>query len=283
MNRKKCDGADKLQSGDTVQLFLSEETIEGFRKKEEKVYPYRPLEVLYEDEDLLLVNKPAGMLTQKAETDDVSLNEYLIGYLLKEGKLKEEELATFTPSVCNRLDRNTSGIVICGKSMKGLQMASAMLRNRTMEKYYLAVVKGRLTEKNHLKGYLKKDEATNRVTVEKEASPDAVPIETVYLPLASNSRMTLLRVQLITGKSHQIRAHLASIGHPVLGDFKYGDRLSNEACRREYGIRNQLLHAWQIHFPEAEDSALALKGKDVTAPMPREMKKVLLEEGLLKK
>lgn len=143
LNGKKADGTEKLSCGDEVKLFLSDETYEKFRAKSKTVMPeafsgsektLRQLKVLYEDADILIINKPSGMLSQKARPEDVSANEYILSYLLREGALTEEEMRTFRPSVCNRLDRNTSGILIAGKTLKGLQEMSKALKERTIQK-----------------------------------------------------------------------------------------------------------------------------------------------------
>ena len=155
------------------------------------------LDIIYEDADILLLNKPVGMLSQKAQPQDVSAVEYLISYLLEGGQLTGEELQRFHPSVCNRLDRNTSGILIAGKSLPGLQQMSELLRDRSLHKYYCCIVNGTMRGTKHLKGYLVKDHASNRVTIlnqlpeKAEKSQDAQPIETVYRAVASQERTDL--------------------------------------------------------------------------------------------
>ena len=227
------------------------------------------LDIIYEDADILLLNKPVGMLSQKAQPQDVSAVEYLISYLLESGQLTGEELQRFHPSVCNRLDRNTSGILIAGKSLPGLQQMSELLRDRSLHKYYCCIVNGTMRGTKHLKGYLVKDRASNRVTIlnqlpEKAAkSQDAQPIETVYRAVASQKGQTLLEVLLVTGRSHQIRAHLASIGHPILGDPKYGSASYNKT---QPGLRGQLLHAWRLEFP---DGTAAYSGQTFFAQPPK--------------
>ena len=150
LNGKKAEGKEILAKGDIISLYLAEETIEKFRGKADlvqkagKVYPVMPLEILYEDENLLFINKPAGMLSQKASREDVSLVEYLTGYLLEQGSLSKEDLQTFHPGVCNRLDRNTSGLVAAGKTMQGLQVLSKAFQERSLHKYYLALVAGKI-------------------------------------------------------------------------------------------------------------------------------------------
>lgn len=228
LNGKKADGKEKLCQGDEICFFFSDETFEKFsgtaeaEKKDIEEYPYIPLAIVYEDENVLFLNKPAGMLSQKAEKKDFSINEYAIGYLLSSGRISREELHTFKPSVCNRLDRNTSGLITVGASMEGTRALAYGFKERTFDKYYLCIVSGKTAGHKRISGSLEKDEKTNKVTVHAGAVGDSY-IETEYETLFSNGEISVLKVKLITGKTHQIRAHLAFLGHPILGDPKYGD------------------------------------------------------------
>ena len=294
LNGKKAQGNEKLETGDEIVFFLSDETYQKFAGKPDssmqllKQAPHSPksVPVLYEDEHLLFLNKPVGMLSQKSKPDDFSLNEYVITYLLQNGTLTEEELTSFRPSICNRLDRNTSGIVAAGKTLKGLQQLSEMFRSRTMEKYYLTIVSGQITEQTYIHGYLKKNEKTNKVTVKKTPFEDAMEIETAYRPLAHTANYTLLEVHLITGRTHQIRAHLASAGYPVIGDTKYGNQEINIQLKKKYHLTAQLLHAWRMHFPDTkealctEDVLSSLKGKTIYAPIPEKFNRIIKGEGI---
>lgn len=256
LNGKKCTGKEMLAEGDNVKLFLADETIEKFSNVEPCTsYPYKKLDVIYEDQDYIFINKPSGMLTQKAEKDDVSLNEYIIGHLLHNNSLSCEQLKTFKPSVCNRLDRNTSGIVLAGKSLKGLQELSLIIKDRSLEKYYIAVVAGKVDKDCEIEGYLIKDEKSNKVSIIKpddnKDNPDSDEryIKTGYKVLKKTAEYSVLEVRLYTGRPHQIRAHLSFTGHPVLGDYKYGNKKINE----KYGLKSQLLHAKRIVLPDRRE------------------------------
>lgn len=297
LNGKRAEGSEMLALNDTVSFFFSEET---FAKFSGQGYPaasgkaraaevggpaqiqekplqgyqnaYRRIKgigILYEDENILILNKPAGILTQKAAPSDLSLNEWLVGYLLEHEPQLVQELHTFHPSVCNRLDRNTSGIVLCGKSLAGLQYLSQCIRERRVKKFYRTICVGKIEEPETAHGYLVKDERKNRVTVCADGAPQADAIHTAYTPLCFTDSYTLLEVELITGKTHQIRAHLASIGHPLIGDFKYGRENINRRLKEKYGLQNQLLHAFRIEFPAQETGVgVPLSGKRICAACP---------------
>jgi len=280
LNGKKAEGNEKLQVGDEVTLFLSEETIAGFQ--EEQVIPCTAksdLDIVYEDEHLLFINKPAGMLSQKAEQKDVSLVEHVISYLLESGQLTREDLRNFRPGICNRLDRNTSGLVVAGKSLTALQDVNALFKERSLHKYYRCIVKGSIQKPQRIEGWLWKDEKTNQVFVYPEEKQEALPICTEYQPLQSlrigEQNYTYLEVNLITGRSHQIRAHLASIGHPLVGDSKYGNARVNEYFRREFGLKHQLLHAYRLELPELSGALKKVSGQKMIAPLPSRFADIL--------
>lgn len=280
LNEKKADGKEILKQGDSIRLYLAEDTIEKFRgtnketEKLEHLTSKVSLDVIYEDEHVAMIQKPAGMLSQKAKPTDESLVEYFQKYLLETGKITKQELETFHPAPCNRLDRNTSGLVLCGKTLAGLQALSEALKMRTMKKYYLAFVRGRVTAPGQEKAWLLKDQKTNRVTVKKEELPGASVIETAWEPIWENGKETLLKVELITGKSHQIRCHLASLGHPLAGDPKYGNPDWNRQLQQEYGLKRQFLHAWCVEFPEMEGVLKPLSGNRYEAALPQDLKRI---------
>lgn len=282
LNQKKADGKEILQLGDTIRLYLAEDTIEKFREAGQKNPAVGErsaagiqLDVIYEDEHVAMINKPAGMLSQKAKPTDQSLVEYFQAYLLETGAVRPEELETFHPSPCNRLDRNTSGLVLCGKTLAGLQALSQALKLRTMKKYYLTLVLGRVEKPGHQKAWLTKDRKNNQVKVTARQQQGSSPIETAWEPVWTNGTETLLKVELITGKSHQIRCHLASMGYPLAGDPKYGKKDWNARLRQDYGLNRQFLHAWQVEFPEMTGTLKALSKGRYEAPLPADLQQIL--------
>ena len=280
LNGKKAEGSERLAEKDLVKLFLAEETIDNFRSKKEQSLimssnESEDLDIIFENDHVLLINKPAGMLSQKAKKEDISLVEHLTTYLLDKGDILKAQLATFRPGICNRLDRNTSGIIVAGKSLYGLQTMSKQIKVRDLDKYYYTIVKGTIDKKQTIDGYLYKLNNRNKVVISKEPIEDGDYIETEYLPIASNGAYTLLRVKLITGRSHQIRAHLQSIGHPVIGDGKYGDVLVNKEMKKKYKLRNQLLHARELHFGDMPKELSDMAYRSFYAPFPEQFVSII--------
>ena len=279
LNGKKADGTEKLAAGDEIKLFFAEETLEKFTgeavKTESEKFPVKKdLEILFEDENLLILNKPAGELSQKAEAKDISMNEYALGYLQETGAITEESLKVFKPSVCNRLDRNTSGILIVAKTYQAAREFGDALQKRTVRKFYRCIVKGEVKKAETIDGYLWKDEKTNKVQVFKEKKEGASEIHTAYRPIKCENGLTLLEVHLITGRTHQIRAHLSSIGHSILGDPKYGDKKLSEKWKVKY----QLLHACRLELDGFTGEFAKYNGKIITAKEPKTFEKIITED-----
>ncbi len=278
LNGRKATGSEKLKEGDHIKLFLSEDTIEKFSKMSVQRTKEK-LDLIYEDDNILLVNKPVGMLSQKADAKDESLVEHVITYLLDSNQITEEKLRKFKPSICNRLDRNTSGLVVAGKSLIGLQKMGELFKERSLRKFYRCLVFGEVKERQHIKGYLTKHDTINKVVVSQKETKEALPIETEYAPIWTNGRCTLLEVHLITGRTHQIRAHLASCGHPIIGDYKYGNRKINDAYKQKYKLESQLLHAYRLEMPKLLQPFENISQKRFVAPLPKLFEKILEEEN----
>ncbi len=272
LNGKKDDGSTILNAGDIVNVYFSDETFEKMRCSEESEEYYNYLrsldyniDVIYEDDDIISVNKPAGILSQKSKSEDISINEYLISYLINEKGYSIHDYMTFHPSVSNRLDYNTTGVILAAKTLKGQQNLSFALKHRTIDKYYLCIVAGRVEAEMTLKGSLIKDEKTNKVYIRDDNSDDII---TKIDPIRYNDNVSLLKIHLITGKTHQIRAHLASVGHPVIGDVKYGDNRQNNIYKKKYNIDSQALHSYITEY----------EGIKIVAPLPDKMYNLIKEE-----
>ncbi len=291
LNGKKAEGNEKVTEGDEISFFLSQETFDKFAgKMTENVEPQstapslKPSEIVYEDEDFLIVNKPVGELSQKAKEGDVSINERIVSYLFKKGIGRNE---AFTPGVCNRIDRNTSGLVIAGKSLMGLQEAARMLKGHELKKFYLCIAVGAVKLRGKVTSWILKDEKTNKVQVSETPKDGYEKIEAEILPLLTSDEYSLLAVRLITGKTHQIRAQLAALGHPLAGDIKYGYRDKKSASGKASVISPDyhMLHAYMLVFPKNTGKIGGISGKCITCPPPAGFKnaaaKIFKEEEYL--
>lgn len=283
LNNRKSDGKEILQSNDLIKIFMAEETIDKFIgnatelkiNKNNKLYTQIP-PIVYEDDNILIMDKPSGLLSQKDNADGYSVNEIAFSYLYNKGELTEESLKSFTPSICNRLDRNTSGIIIYAKKYAAAKAISSALRDRTAHKYYRCIVSGRITDEITLKGRLSKDTVTNKVTVSK-CTTEGSEIETKITPIGIGENITYLEVLLITGKTHQIRAHLKSIGHPIIGDYKYGNAGINDFYKKKYGIDSQMLCAMRLELPKMEEGMAYLSNKVFSISVPNVYERVLAD------
>jgi len=279
LNDMKISGSEMLSVGDVIKAYISDDAFDMFsgssnapliEEYREAFLTFGNPDIVYEDEHVIVLNKPTDMLSQKAKRKDLSANEWLIGYMLFNKMTDRESLRKFTPSICNRLDRNTGGLLLFGKTVFGVNTLNRLLKERTLEKYYKTVVFGELKEILEIKGYLKKDEEHNRVYVSLNRSDDDESyIETVIEPLEyiKDKDMTVLSVKLVTGKPHQIRAHLSSIGHPIVGDYKYGKREENDKFKASRKIIFQILYCTKVVFPLLSDyPELSLKTLELKEP-----------------
>ena len=250
LNDKKASGNEFLKAGDIVRFYLADETFDKFSDNKDTYGDISHLmpPVIYEDDDILIVDKPSGMLTQKSSANDISLNEICLSYtILKNGT--GDFTGGFTPSVCNRLDRNTSGLVTFAKTYRAAKCLSEAFRKHSIGKYYKCMALGHIEKDIELSGSLSKDNMANKVKVAKDGSFEKKIITRIH-PLKNLDEVSLLEIELITGKTHQIRAHLASCGHPVVGDIKYGDSAINRRYRKLYGIESQMLVCYRMVFPD---------------------------------
>lgn len=276
LNDKKALGNEILQPGDVVKLFLADSTIENFRHNNALTIHDNnsnrknilPKIICYEDENIIVLNKPFGILSQKSKDSDYSLNEMLIEYL-SVSKPSLDAPFDFKAGVSNRLDRNTTGIVLAGKNLNATRLLNNAIKNRLLEKRYLCVVNGVLNESKTIQGYIFKNKQSNTVSVfDNNFNGQGKKIITTYTPLINNGDLTLVEINLITGKSHQIRAHLASIGHYLIGDNKYGDVFANHVYKNKYNLKAQLLHSFNVKFISMVDELTYLNGLSVSAELP---------------
>lgn len=253
VNGKRAEISTRLHEGDVLELYINDE----FFEKPEPTYDFlhagTKLNILYEDEHLLVLDKPVGILSHP---DDREYVDTLIGrvrrYLYEKGEYDPEAEQSFAPALVNRIDRNTGGIVLAAKTAEALRVLNQKMKDREIHKFYLCAVHGTpKPEAGLLKGYLWKDEQKNKVFVYREPRPGAKTIETKYRVLRSEQNMSLVEVELLTGRTHQIRAHFASIGCPLVGDGKYGNNRKN---RKQGGRRKQFLYSYKTVFDFTTDA-----------------------------
>lgn len=265
LNGKKQPLSTRVQAGDEIKLFLLPDQLNAAPPVEGPAFLQAkyPAKVVYENDQLLIADKPAGLPVNDESDPDTLIHRVQL-YLYKKGEYRPGE--GFVPALCHRLDTGTSGLVLVAKTSQALADLTELIRARRLKKEYLCVTFGRPEPPAAtLTGWLKKDAAKGRVTVVDRPAADAVPIETRYETMAVSGRLALLRVELITGRTHQIRAHLASIGCPILGDGKYGQNTVN----RQLHFKYQALCAWRLTFPsDCPPSLASVNGKCFTLEKP---------------
>ncbi len=266
LNRKRCEISTRLSEGDTLDIYVKDELLQKQEEwKPQFMLAGSELNVVYEDENILVADKPQGLIVHP---DENYQNDTLIGriqrYLFTKGEYDPEDEQSFAPALVNRIDRNTAGLVIAAKNAAALRILNEKVRQREITKKYLCIVYGRM-EKNEatLTGYLEKNEAQNRVYIDKRPNKNSKTIVTKYKLVAAQPELSLLEVELLTGRTHQIRAHLASIGHPLLGDGKYGPNQQN----KQHGVFKQALCSCYLKFSFVTDGQELeyLNGKEVFA------------------
>ena len=268
VNRKRAENNTLLCEGDTIQCFLSEEFFEKKVNKNSFESITTHLDIIYEDENLMLLNKRPGVSVHEDDKGSTNtLITHIQAYLYQKGEYRPEDEQSFAPALCNRIDRNTGGIVIAAKNAEALRVMNEKIKEREIDKFYLASVHGIPSpESATIKGYLLKDEKNNTVRVyDKNPPKGAKEIITKYKVIAKARETSLVEVELLTGRTHQIRAHMAHIGHPLVGDGKYGINRSD----RSKGYKYQALYSYRLRFSfneKAETCLDYLNGKEFRIP-----------------
>lgn len=265
LNGKRCEISTRLQEGDRLTMYLKDEFFQTAPKEYDFLKAPLKLEIVYEDENLLLLDKKPGLIVHPDETYHFdSLIARVQHYLYQKGEYNPEAENAFAPALINRIDRNTGGIVMAAKNAETLRIMNQKVKDRELQKRYLCIVYGHMEQPEALlTGYLEKNEAQNRVYISQKPSPGAKSIRTRYRVLEEKSKFSLLEVELLTGRTHQIRAHLASVGHPLAGDGKYG----TNAVNRETGFRFQALYSYKLKFTFTTPAGILeyLNGREATA------------------
>lgn len=253
LNNKKCEISTKLNEGDILSLYINDEF---FSENSDKDFLTAPanINIVYEDENILLVDKKCGLVVHE---DDENSTDTLINrikhYLFDKGEYNPDEELSFAPSLCNRLDRNTGGIVICAKNAESLRILNQKVKDRELQKLYLCVLIGKPPKsEDTITAYLEKDEKNKQVYISSKKTDRNKTIITKYKVLKSNENLSLAEIDLVTGRTHQIRAHMAYIGCPLLGDGKYGINKIN----RQYNVKTQCLYAYKLTFHFTSDAGI---------------------------
>lgn len=256
VNGKRADAAIRLNEGDTVQLYLNDEFFEPSGGDAAYTRVRKPnLSILYEDEQILLADKAPGMVVHTDESgDENTLIAHIQAHLCQSGQWNPADELSFTPALCNRIDRNTGGIVVAAKTAEALRLLNEGIREHALQKSYLCIVHGRpKPAAGEVSLFLRRDEKRKLVTAHRTQVPGAKTAVTRYRTLAARGGLSLLRCDLVTGRTHQIRVHMAALGHPLLGDCKYGTAERN----RPYGETYQALYSYRLTFENLPaDSAL---------------------------
>lgn len=271
LNRKRCEISTRLCEGDVLDIYLPDDALIPAREKDSRpafLRAGKALTVAYEDENILIADKPQGLIVHPDEEHQSdTLIDRIQRYLYEKGEYRPDDENSFAPALANRIDRNTAGLVIAAKNAAALRELNELIKTRRIKKYYLCVVHGHLSPTSGtLTGFLEKNEAQNRVYVSEKRGQGGKTILTRYEVLARRPGLSLVEVELLTGRTHQIRAHFSSIGHPLLGDGKYGRNSDNKAS----GLTKQVLCSYRLIFePEDAGGTLGyLKGREIRAAMP---------------
>jgi 23S rRNA pseudouridine955/2504/2580 synthase len=265
LNGKRCTNSTRLSENDVLTMYLKDEFFQTEPKQYDFLKAPNRLNIAYEDENLLVLDKQPGLIVHPDETYHFdSLIARVQHYLFDKGEYNPNEENSFAPALINRIDRNTGGLVLAAKNAETLRIMNQKVKQREIQKLYLCVVCGKLQKKEAtLEGFLQKNEKQNRVYISKKPMRNSRTIRTRYRVLAERKAFSLLEVELLTGRTHQIRAHLASIGHPLAGDGKYGTNAMNKIS----GFPYQALYSYRLKFRFTTDAGILeyLNGKEIEA------------------
>ena len=270
VNGKKVKEKYSLIEGDEVEI----REITTQDKKVKFVRIDNNLQILYEDEDILLVEKWPGVLVHSDKKNgEPTLTDYMLSYLFDKGDYRPENEISFIPASCNRLDRNTSGIVLFGKSYEGLKEMNEMMRERKIKKYYQALVKGKIKD-GFYEAYISKTQDSNISKIYTTEQPGFKKVEMNVKTIQTCGSFSLLELELLTGRSHQLRAHLSYLGNPIIGDSKYGDSKLNSFFMNKYGLSYQYLYAYKLIFKYCSEKFSYLENKTIAVALPPVLKKI---------
>ncbi len=255
VNNKRSEISYRLKENDVISMYINDEFFEQVKPKYDFLNAGKTLNIVYEDENIILIDKPTGLLSHPDEGNytDTAITR-VKRYLYEKGDYKPDEENSFAPALVNRIDRNTSGIIIGAKNAESLRILNEKLKNREMHKLYLCVVIGKLKkESGIIEGYLEKNEKQNKVYVSDKGNDKTKHISTKYKVLGYKDGLSLLEVELLTGRTHQIRAHFSHLGHPLLGDGKYGTNAQNKNFG---GYKKQFLYSYKLKFDFQSDAGI---------------------------
>ncbi|CUU46679.1 RluA family pseudouridine synthase [Clostridium beijerinckii] len=274
VNGKKQNEKYFLEEGDVVEIKYIQSNKEDKKEKFIKVDPKR-IKIAYEDENVVVIEKWPDVLvhSDRNNSEEPTLTDYVLSYLNDKGDYIPENEITFTPAACNRLDRNTSGMVIFGKTFEGLKAINEAIREDEIRKYYYALAKGKIRAGLY-EAYILKNPETNTSKIYDTEVKNSKKISMEISIVESNGAYSLLEIHLITGRSHQIRAHLAHLGNPIIGDNKYGDKKLNSFFESKYGLNFQYLYAYKLNFRKINGKLEYLKNKTIALALPPIFKKI---------
>lgn len=270
-----------LNEEDVVKIYFSEETINKFKSEKKKIINNIKLDIIYEDDNILIINKPSGILSHSTKDDykEKNIVDGLKNYLMEKGDFVPSRNSTFTPSIANRLDRNTSGLLIGAKTYNAIQELNKAQRKNAIKKYYYTIVAGSVGGSSTETANIQKVKShENLVEVSNKESDENKEIITTYRSIIKGKKISLLEIDLETGRTHQIRAHMAFLKMPIIGDRKYGNLKINKYYKSKYNIENQILQCYKLKFSQLEGDLEYLNDKEFSIEENEIIKKIIKGE-----